>query len=182
MIKRKATEKDEAYITKRRAEGAVYRTIAEEITTSPELTSLSHTAVYKYLVPGAREKDIAAVKKYKNTEEGALVQMWSNMKHRGHKVEMTFEQFVNVWKEQKKERGYACPLGGGTIDFKITTNKEKHRSNRISPDRIDTTKEYTVENLWFVTTKKNTEKGSCTLRIMELTLEEVKRKLNEKKI
>ena len=47
MIKRKATEKDEAYITKRRAEGAVYRTIAEEITTSPELTSLSHTAVYK---------------------------------------------------------------------------------------------------------------------------------------
>ena len=182
MRKRIATEKDKAYIIKHRAEGATCYAIAKKMETDPELTSLYRTSVHRYAVPGARERYYATTKKYKSTEKGALMQLWSNMKHIRHKVEMTFEQFVNVWKEQKKERGYACPLGGGTIDFKITTHKEKHRSKRISPDRIDNTKEYTVENLWFVTTKKNLEKGRCTLDIMELTLEEVKRKVNEKKI
>ena len=172
----KATEKDEAYMIKRRAEGATYRIIAEEMTANPELTSLYRTSVYRYVVPGAREKDNAAKKKYYNTEKGALVQLWASMQHSEHKVEMTKEQFKNAWKKQKKETGYACRLEGGTMDFKITTQKERHHSNRISADRIDPNKNYTVENLWFVTTKKNIEKGRCTLRIMELNLEEKKKR------
>jgi hypothetical protein len=176
MAKRIATEKDEAYIIRRRAEGATYRMIAKKMKADPELTSLSRTTVHKYVVPEARKQDYATKKKYLSTEQGALENIWGKMQYSGHKVEMTFEQFVNAWEEQKKKRGYACPLGGGTIDFKVTTHKEKHRSNRISPDRIDNTKEYTLPNLWFVTTKKNRDKGSCTLDIMELTLEEKKKR------
>jgi len=182
MTERITTKKDEAYMIKRHAEGASYYTIEKELKADSKLTSLSRTAVYIYVVPGARERSYANTKKYRGTEKGALVQMWRNMKQSGHKVEMTFEQFINTWKEQKKERGYACPLGGGTIDFKQTTKKERWRSNRISPDRIDPNKNYTLANLWFVTTKKNIEKSGCTLRTMELTLEKVKRKVNEKKI
>jgi len=188
MSKRKATEKDEAYMIKRRAEGAVYHTIAKEMTASPEFTSFHLGTVHRYLVPRGHEKNAAAAKKYKSTEEGALSQIWAKMQCSGHKVEMTREQFINAWKEQKKETGYACRLEGGTMDFKQTTQKgrfnatQRHHSNRISADRIDNTKGYTLANLWFVTAKKNIEKGSCTLRIMELILEEVKRKVNEKKI
>ena len=182
MSERIATKKDDAYMIKRRAEGATYLTIKKELKAAPELPSLSLTTVRLYLVPEIREREVTRMKKYHSTEEGALARLWASMKHSRYKVEMTFEQFVNVWKEQKKERGYACPLGGGTIDFKQTTQKERHHSNRISADRIDNTKGYTVENLWFVTTKENYKKSGCTLRIMELTLEEVKRKINEKKI
>tara|TARA_R110002020_G_C15900954_1_gene740983 strand:- start:56 stop:601 length:546 start_codon:yes stop_codon:yes gene_type:complete len=173
---RKATEKDEAYMIKRHAEGASCYIIADEMTASPELTSLSHMTVYRYVVPGAWEKHTATKKKYRSTEEGALVDIWRHMRQSEYEVEMTFEQFVNAWEEQKKERGYACPLGGGTIHFKVTTHKEIFHSNRISPDRIDTTKEYTLANLWFVTTKQNLKKSGCTLDIMELTLKEKKKR------
>ena len=176
MTERIATEKTKAHIIRRHAEGASYRTIAKELKADPELTSLHPTTVHRYAVPGARERSYANTKKYKSTEEGALMQMWANMKNSEHEVEMTFEQFVNAWEEQKKETGYACRLGGGTMDFKQTTHKERWHSNRISPDRIDNTKGYTLANLWFVTTKENLKKGGCTLRSMELSLEEKKKR------
>jgi len=176
MAKRIITEKDEAYMIKRRAEGASYHTIEKELKADPELTSLDHSTVHRHVVPGAREKHAAAVKKSKSTEKGALMQIWTHMKKSEYEVEMTKEQFVNAWEEQKKETGYACRLEGGTMDFKQTTNKERFYSNRISADRIDNTKGYTVENIWFVTTKENLKKGSCTLRIMELNLEEKKKR------
>ena len=189
MAKRIATEKDEAYMNKSYAEGLTPWGIAKKMKANPELTSLSRRTVDRYLVAGVRERDDATKKKYHNTEKGALAQMWNNMKKRPWiKLEITKEQLDNAWKEQKKETGYACRLEGGTMDFKQTTQKgrfnatQRHHSNRISADRIDNTKGYTLANLWFVTAKKNIEKGRCTLRIMELILEEVKRKLNEKKI
>ena len=176
MTERIATEKTKAHIIRRHAEGASCYIIADEMTASPELTSLSHMTVYRYVVPGAWEKHTATKKKYRSTEEGALVDIWRHMRQSEYEVEMTFEQFVNAWEEQKKERGFACRLEGGTMDFKITTNKERFYSNRISADRIDNTKGYTVENLWFVTVKQNLKKNCCTLRIMELTLEEKKKR------
>jgi hypothetical protein len=178
MTERKATEKDEAYMNKGYAEGLTPPTIAKKMKANPELTSLSRRTVDRYLVAGVRERDDATKKKYHNTEKGALAQMWNNMKKRPWiKLEITKEQLDNAWKEQKKETGYACRLEGGTMDFKQTTNKERFYSNRISADRIDNTKGYTVENIWFVTMKKNIEKSGCTLRSMELSLEE-KRKRN----
>ena len=63
MSKRIATEKDEAYMIKRRAEGASCYIIADETKADPELTSLSHTTVYRCLVPGEHEKHAAAKKK-----------------------------------------------------------------------------------------------------------------------
>ena len=155
-----ATEKDEAYMIKRRAEGAFYRIIEKELKADPELTSLHYATVYRYLVPGARERDEVTVKKYRSTEEGTLVQMWNSMKKRGHKFEMTKEQLDNAWKDQKKKYGLKCPYTGQTMTFK------RCDPNKISPDRRRPLEGYKVDNIVFVPWKVNHEKGKCSHKLM----------------
>ena len=67
MTERKATEKTEAYMNKSYAEGLTPRTIAKKMKADPELTSLDHSTVHRHVVPGYREKNAAAVKKYRGT-------------------------------------------------------------------------------------------------------------------
>ena len=97
MTERIATEKTKAHIIRRHAEGATYHTIEKELKADPELTSLDHSTVHRYVVPEARKQDYATKKKYRSTEQGALADIWAKMNQSGHKVEMTFEQFVNAW-------------------------------------------------------------------------------------
>ena len=160
MRERIATKKDEAYMIKRHAEGASYYTIEKELKADPELTSISKTAVHTYLVPGGHEKNAAAVKKSKSTEKGALVSMWGHMKQSEHKVEMTKEQFVNAWKDQKKKYGLKCPYTGQTMTF------ESCDPNIISPDRRRRLEGYKVNNIVFVPWKVNHEKGMCGHKLM----------------
>jgi len=93
------------------------------------------------------------------------------------------EEFIELWKQHKKDRGYTCHLTGVEIYCKvkkqIRDNSSKNMMghlNAVSVDRLDPNLGYTKENTIFISNKVNKDKGGVTKELCEAILKVFKEK------
>jgi hypothetical protein len=77
----------------------------------------------------------------------------------------TKEEFIELWEQHKKDRGYTCHLTGIDIFCKVkrtTDDKDFINmtgfSNAVSVDRLDPNVGYTKENIIFIGNEANKNK------------------------
>jgi hypothetical protein len=118
--------------------------------------------------------------KYRQTEKGHFGELYSSMKKRWtrskekpekYRVSISYKEFFQIWKKQKKKFGKKCPVTNVKMTMKKGLGNNKQCPTNISPDRIDPTKGYTKENIRFVTANFNTRKGAITEEEMGRCLE-----------
>jgi hypothetical protein len=87
------------------------------------------------------------------------------------------EEFIELWEQHKKDRGYTCHLTGINIfcrvkrdvDDKTLTNMTGF-SNAVSVDRLDPNVGYTKENIIFISNEANKNKNAVTKELCEAIL------------
>ena len=82
-----------------------------------------------------------------------------------HKVQVTQEQFFELWEEHKKQYGLHCCISKVPFTFirgrgRTTNHKD---NNNVSVDRLDNNMGYTTKNIIFVTYAFNDRKNSVTI-------------------
>jgi len=116
--------------------------------------------------------------KYLSTEKGFMKAVYyqmgarkddTNTRGRFCKVELTVEEFFQLWENHKKKYGMICPYTGDVLEFK--RNSKGIRGSQVSVDRIDNTKEYSKENIVFCSSRANHMKGPITIEMMKKVLE-----------
>jgi len=120
---------------------------------------------------------------YRNTERGFLKQRYNNMRrnvenHRGryNKRLFTFDEFLTAFEKHKSIYGMRSAWGPG-IDkldqhLPITTitqgtrrangQKAPREWSNLSPDRLDSNRDYTLQNLIFIRNDENKRKSNSS--------------------
>jgi hypothetical protein len=90
---------------------------------------------------------------------------------------VTKEEFIELWEQHKKDRGYTCHLTGIDIFCKVkrtTDDKDFINmtgfSNAVSVDRLDPNVGYTKENIIFIGNEANKNKNAVTKELCEAIL------------
>jgi len=116
---------------------------------------------------------------YRQTEKGHFGELYSSIKKRWrrnkeklekYRVSISYEEFVQIWKKQKKKFDMKCPVTNVEMTMIKGLGNNKQCPTNISPDRYDNNKGYTMDNVWFVTASFNTEKGAMKIEHMEKTI------------
>jgi hypothetical protein len=114
-------------------------------------------------------------KKRWNTEIGFLDWKYKSIKHRekkhkdmSHRCWFTFEEFLAAWEKHKSIYGMRSAWGPHHLPVTMIylgregrKGKERIGSN-LSPDRLDSPKSYTIQNLIFIRTDENIRKKDTT--------------------
>ena len=143
---------------------------------------------FKYMCKKCQEKSNNA---YLNTEHGFMMNLYNSIKKKvngrrykhsseeqkdKHRCYVTYEEFMNIWEEHKKEIGFHCRL----TNIKMVCLRAKGGkgvryygySNGVSVDRLDPNIGYTKENIIFVSNEANKIKSSVTknmcIKILEI--------------
>ena len=107
-----------------------------------------------------RRKYVAALF---STEKPYFRKLFNKMKKSHRKIEFkSFEEFLEHWHQQKAIYGMKCPITGDTMTMtnkNIKNNKGGRTPTNISPDRLLSSKDYTKQNILFVTAEFNMTKG-----------------------
>ena len=133
---------------------------------------------------------------YIGTEQGYLLDRWYTLQSRANNtkdrknilVEITREEFFELWEEHKKRHGWNCAYTGKpmtrirSINELNTKSKDllsgknsvqKVRTN-MSVDRIDSDKNYTKDNIVFCTWDFNDRKGNISVADIRCILKLIK--------
>jgi len=139
-----------------------------------------------------KDCDRAQIARYRNTEIGFLKQRYHNMhrnfrtqpRGRKNKCFFTFDEFHAAFKKHKSIYGMRSAWGPGidhleqhlpittiTPGTKRSNGKKTTREwSNLSADRLDSSKDYTIQNLIFIrgdenTRKKDTSYNDCKIQI-----------------
>ena len=116
------------------------------------------------------------VKKLWNTEIGFLGWKYSAIKHRekkhkdmSHQCFFTFKEFYRAFEEHKEKLGMRSAWGPHhlpiTMIYQGRSKGQKGQRNlrsNLSPDRLDSCKPYTIQNLIFIRNDENIRKKDTT--------------------
>ena len=136
--------------------------------------------------PRNRQKDNSNKLKVRSTEEGYFKNLYSQIRSSQKKSNRTgklgwpcdidtFEEFFDIWLKQKKKYGYKCPYTGVKMTRLVSTGYKvlpanrkfpKRRMTNISPDRLDSNRPYSADNIVFCTVESNAHKNKCSFIIM----------------
>ena len=111
------------------------------------------------------------------TEEGFLRRRYNNIlqahkhfkgdKKRAHQCYFTFEEFLAAWEKHKSI--YGMRSAWGPHHLPITTiyegrggGQKGQKGSNLSPDRLDSSKPYTIQNLIFIRNDENLRKKDTT--------------------
>ena len=120
------------------------------------------------------------ITQYRNTEIGFLKMRYDSMngRHDNRKSRrlLTFDKFVAAWEKHKSIYGMRSAWGPRHLPMTMTylgrrgkKGRKRIKSN-MSPDRLDSSKPYTIQNLIFIrgdenSRKKNTTYEDCVAQI-----------------
>lgn len=115
--------------------------------------------------------------KYLSTELGFMNTLYYSMSHskfygkkgRQNKCYIDRENFFDLWETHKKLYGMKCYYLGIDINFEKHSNNR--RLNQVSVDRIDSNKDYLLDNIVFCSALANNMKGHCSLIIAKKMVE-----------
>ena len=151
--------------------------------------------VYKgyssYCIPCHTKQTQSDIKKRISTKKGFLDYVYKRLvskrnskkikelpekEQEKYNVDLTFEEFVEMWEAHEKKYGFHCMLSGQKIVFIKSENgvggPGGSYSNTMSPDRLDPNRCYTKQNLIFVANEVNLRKKDVTfkdcLKIVEI--------------
>ena len=107
--------------------------------------------------------------KYYATEDGFMKKLFASLNDRkvstkrniGHSVDLSREEFLELWQEYKKKHGMFCFYTGVSLDF----IKSPYRGNQVSVDRLDNSKGYSKNNIVFCSARANFEKHSVSINM-----------------
>ena len=135
-----------------------------------------------------KARSLRNIKKLWNTEIGFLSSKYSSIKNRekrhknrNHQCCFTFEEFLAAWEKHKSI--YGMRSAWGPHHLPITTIYEgrgggqkgqKNLGSNLSPDRLDSSKPYTIQNLIFIRNDENIRKKDTTYEdcFAQITLHE----------
>ena len=136
---------------------------------------------YLHCRPCKNKKDI----RYRSTERGFLKNKYAKMHRKEKKFKrlLTFEEFVAAWEKHKSIYGMRSAWGPGPHNLKehklmtrIWLGKgrsikgSKIIASNLSVDRLDSNKDYTVQNILFIrgdenARKRDTSYEDCKIQI-----------------
>ena len=125
-------------------------------------------------------------KKLWNTEIGFLAWKYSGIKYRekkcndmSHRCWFTFEEFLAAWEKHKSIYGRRSAWGPHHLPITMIylgtkENNNKRTGSNLSPDRLDSSKPYTIQNLIFIRNDENIRKKDTTYEdcFAQITLHE----------
>ena len=132
--------------------------------------------------PEVKERDKQWKKKRRSTEEGFLRWKYSDVLERAkkdpkYKCCFTFDEFVAAWEKHKSIYGKRSYWGSPYLEITMIYDprvnkggkKSRHHGN-LSPDRLDSSRPYTIQNLIFIrvdenSRKKDTAYKDCLIQI-----------------
>ena len=131
--------------------------------------------------PGTKEQALQHQIKRWNTEKGFLQWKYTSILQRAkrgpkHECYFTFDEFVAAWEKHKSIYGkrscWGPPYREITMiyDPKVRSEWKNHHPGNLSPDRLDSSKPYTIQNLIFIRSdennrKKDTNYKDCLIQI-----------------
>ena len=123
---------------------------------------------------------------YLSTEIGFMNSLYYRINHsqfnekkgRQNKCYISREHFFNLWKKHKTLYGMKCYYLGIDINFEKHSNGQ--RLNQVSVDRIDSEKDYVLDNIVFCSALANHIKGHCNLTVAKKMIKLSKEKPYEK--
>ena len=132
---------------------------------------------------------LLSINKRGKTEEGFLRRRYNNIlqahkngsikrdKKSAHQCYFTFEEFLAAWEKHKSIYGMRSAWGPHHLPITMIyrgrsggQKGEKNCGSNLSPDRLDSSKPYTIQNLIFIradenSRKKNTTYEDCKIQI-----------------
>jgi len=120
---------------------------------------------------------IVSTKKRFNTKIGFLQYLYTGIKSRGkkhadinHQCYFTFKEFCEAFEKHEKKYGMNSAWGPHylpmTMIYQGRTGKSqkglKNLGSNMSPDRLDSSKPYTIQNLIFIRSDENKRKKDST--------------------
>ena len=131
-----------------------------------------------------KERTKQTTKKYKQSELGYFKEMYYGVRKSKHgNAFASFEEFYQVWTDQKKKWGTKCPYKGYEMTRIKGVNKDgkgrKCTPTNISKDRILTNLPYSRENLMFISWEANDEKGNMGYETAKKYIQFVEERFNE---
>ena len=121
------------------------------------------------------ERSLRNARKLWNTEIGFLSYKYSGIKarekeHKGmsHRCWFTFKEFCGAFEEHKEKLGMRSAWGPRHLPMTMTylgrRGKKGHKriKSNMSPDRLDSSKPYTIQNLIFIRNDENLRKKDTT--------------------
>jgi len=111
-------------------------------------------------------------KKRWSTEIGFLNWKYENIKQRekkgmNYQCFFTFEEFCGAFEKHKEKLGMRSAWGPPHLPITMIylgtkENKNKRTGSNLSPDRLDSSKPYTIQNLIFIRADENSRKKDAT--------------------
>jgi len=136
------------------------------------ITGHSKSSVRRVLVPEARERNYESICARRRTTEGFISKLWSDAKvraaRRGLDFTITLEDIAARWRSH-------CPL----LRVQMSMS-DGDRDTSPSLDRIDSSRGYTPDNIWVISTRANRIKNNATLEEFETIARNWKRLLEQK--
>ena len=107
---------------------------------------------------------------YKSTELGYLKDRYRNIStNRGPKCCFTFDEFFATWKKHKSIYGMRSAWGPHHLPITMIyqgrgegPKGQRNCGSNLSPDRLDSSKPYTIQNLIFIRNDENVRKKDTT--------------------
>jgi hypothetical protein len=124
--------------------------------------------------------------KYLNSEKGFMRSLFSTTRKqalkRKLKFDLTWEEWVKQWFEQKEKYGWKCPYTNVTMTTvkgaNIGKNKRTTTNTNISADRINPKMGYNKLNLIFCTWQANNWKQGITLDMCQAVIDIYKERMD----
>ena len=125
--------------------------------------------------------------KYLNSEKGFIRSLFGSTKkqaqRRNIKFELTWEEWLAHWVEQKEKYGWQCPYTNVTMTTikgaNIGKNKRTTTDTNVSADRINPKMGYNKLNLIFCTWQANNWKKKITLDMCQAVIDIYKERMDK---
>ena len=125
--------------------------------------------------------------KYLNSERGFLRSLFSSTRKqaakRKLKFDLTWEEWVKQWFEQKNKYGWKCPYTNVTMTtlrgFNVGKNKRTTSDTNLSADRINPKMGYNKLNLIFCTWQANNWKKKITIDMCQAVIDIYKERMDK---
>ena len=136
----------------------------------------SYASRKHYEKPEIKEQDRQNKIKRRTTEKGFLRWKYSDILERGkkdprHKCYFTFDEFVAAWEKHKNIYGKRSCWGPPYLEItmiydpKVKNGEKKRRHpGNLSPDRLDSSRPYTIQNLIFLRNDENARKKDTSYK------------------
>ena len=122
------------------------------------------------------ERSLRNARKLWNTEIGFLAYKYSGIKarekeHKGmsHRCWFTFKEFCGAFEEHKEKLGMRSAWGPHHLPITMIyqgrgrgPKGQRNCGSNLSPDRLDSSKPYTIQNLIFIRSDENLRKKDTT--------------------